>query len=80
MKRSDLYARYAKDCAVFIKDCRQDAGLSQLELAKRLGVFPSAISRAESGTGCLTVDYLARIADACDLVLHLNYRRRPKPL
>lgn len=46
-----------------IKDIRIKLGLSQEELAKRLGVIQQFVSKMETGRENLTVDSLKRVAD-----------------
>lgn len=45
-----------------IKDIREAQGLSQAELARRIGVTPATVSRLESGARKLSQDYLQMIA------------------
>lgn len=53
-----------------LKERRQKAGLSQEELASRIGVEKSTISKWEKGTTSPTIDRLQHVADVlgCDLV------------
>ena len=52
---------------------RQAAGLSQSELAARVGTTQSAIARWETGEVSPRLNTLARIADACGLDLHVSW-------
>lgn len=52
---------------------RQTAGLSQLELARRLDLPASYVIDAEAGRRNLTVGELARIADALDTGLRITF-------
>ncbi len=57
---------------------RQSAGITQAELAKKVGTKQSAISRLETGTfSNVTVATLKKIADALDarLVVKLQIKR-----
>lgn len=55
-----------------IKQSRQEAGLTQAELAKRVGLQQSSISRIENGKRPLTVDQLWRMAQVLGVKpLHL---------
>jgi transcriptional regulator with XRE-family HTH domain len=62
-----------------IRDARQLAGLTQAELARRLGTKQSAVSNWERGweRGHDTprVDTLARILEACGFVADVTFRR-----
>lgn len=51
---------------------RQRAGLSQTELARRLGTAQSAVARWESGSVSPRVATLCRIAKACGQELMLD--------
>jgi ribosome-binding protein aMBF1 (putative translation factor) len=57
-----------------IRDAREAAGLTQTELAGRMGVAQSALSRIEAGRANITVEMLARIAGALgtSLSVHLG--------
>lgn len=50
-----------------IKKCRTQAGITQVELAKRLGVTPQAISQYERGIKNPKLDTVKRIADALEV-------------
>jgi transcriptional regulator with XRE-family HTH domain len=56
---------------VVVKRMRQAAGLSQSELARRLGTTQSAIARWETGEVSPRLDTLERIAAACGLDAHI---------
>ena len=58
-----------------IKTIRQQAGLSQAELGKRVGLDQATISRMERGQREPTVSQLQRIAEACGYELDLKPRR-----
>jgi len=60
------------DLGQLIYDLRTDAGLSQRELADRMGTTQSVISRLEEGGGARNrIDTLARVATALNLNRHL---------
>jgi transcriptional regulator with XRE-family HTH domain len=65
-RRQDILAS-----ATLIREMRRRAGLSQDELAKRLGLRQSRISELERGNGEQgpTITTLARVARACDVRL-----------
>ena len=57
-----------------IYDVRTEAGLSQRELAQRMGTTQSVISRLEEGGGARKrIDTLARIATALDRHLIVSF-------
>ncbi len=56
---------------------RAALGLSQQELAERVGTSHSAISRIESGRHKTSVETLQRIAEALDLRLVLGFESGP---
>lgn len=57
-----------------IHDLRTEAGLSQRELAERMGTTQSVISRLEEGGGARNrIDTLARVAEALDRHLVLSF-------
>lgn len=61
----------------FIYDLRTDAGLSQRELAARMGTTQSVISRLEEGGGARNrIDTLARVATALGRHLVLSFPER----
>ncbi|MGI9110919.1 MAG: helix-turn-helix domain-containing protein [Gaiellaceae bacterium] len=55
---------------------RVERGLSQRELAQRVGTTQSAIARLESGGRPPRIDTLLRIADALDCDLHVDLAPR----
>ena len=46
---------------------RLQKGMTQTDLAKKIGTKQSAISRLESGTYNPTLDFLKKVADALDM-------------
>jgi transcriptional regulator with XRE-family HTH domain len=60
---------------------RSEAGLSQRELAAKLGTTEEAVSQLEEGTGAaLSIDALARVADALDRRLVVSLADRSLPV
>src|SRR5690606_9766322 len=49
-----------------IREARQEAGLTQTQLAAELGTSQSAINRIEKGQQNLTLDMISRIGSALD--------------
>ncbi|MXV88541.1 MAG: helix-turn-helix transcriptional regulator [Acidimicrobiales bacterium] len=61
-----------------IHDLRVRAGLSQRELADRMGTTQSVISRLEEGGGARNrIDTLARVASGLDRHLVLSFPAEP---
>ncbi len=56
---------------------RCELGLSQRELAERMGTSHSAISRIESGQHQTSVETLKRLATALELRLLIGFERGP---
>ncbi len=60
-----------------IYDLRTDAGLSQRELAERMGTTQSVISRLEEGGGARNrIDTLARVAPALNRHLVVSFPKK----
>lgn len=57
---------------------RQRAGVSQSELARRMGVSPGVISRLESGEHSPRLDTIAEAAAALGCELRVQFKRQPK--
>lgn len=58
-------AGLAMELAETVYRARESAGLTQAELARRMGTTQSAIAAIESGARTPTVDLLERLARAC---------------
>ncbi len=54
---------YAEKIGTLIQETRQSRGLTQAELAEKLGTSQSAINRIEKGGQNISLDMLARISD-----------------
>lgn len=57
---------------ILVRDVREQRGLTQTELASRIGIAQSALSRIEAGRHNISVEMLARIAAALDLPLGVH--------
>jgi transcriptional regulator with XRE-family HTH domain len=66
---------HAKVVVRELKDSRHALGLTQAEVAKRLGVSPSYISAVEAGRRNLTLGQLANIANAMRLGIDISFVR-----
>ena len=62
-----------------LDDIRESENVSKAELARRVGVKPSVISRLFNGEGKnVQLDTLTDVADALDVYLDVRIRRQPK--
>jgi transcriptional regulator with XRE-family HTH domain len=66
---------HAKVVGRKLKDTRLALGLTQAEVAERLGVSPSYISVVEAGRRNLTLGQLANIANAMRLGIDVSFVR-----
>jgi ribosome-binding protein aMBF1 (putative translation factor) len=66
------------DLALLVREMREDAGLTQTELAKKIGTTQSVIARLEDAeyTGH-SLTMLERIAVACGVALMLHAEKKP---
>lgn len=66
------------DLALLIREMREDAGLTQAELAKKVGTIQSVIARLEDAeyTGH-SLTMLERIATVCGVALKLHAEKKP---
>ncbi len=66
------------DLALLVREMREDAGLTQTELAKKIGTTQSVIARLEDAeyTGH-SLSMLERIATACGVALKLHAEKKP---
>jgi transcriptional regulator with XRE-family HTH domain len=63
------------DAGGLVREARQIAGLSQGELAARVGTTQSAVSNWERGRDVPRVDTLGRILQACGFEADITFRR-----
>ncbi len=75
MPRTAVSEMNAKVVGREFKDSRQALGLTQAEVAKRLGVSASYISAVEAGRRNLTLGQLANIANAMRLGIDVSFIR-----
>jgi ribosome-binding protein aMBF1 (putative translation factor) len=73
-RRGFIEADAVIQAARFVRTLRERSGLSQRELAAKLAMEPSQLSKIERGVGTQgpTLKTLARIADACGRRLELR--------
>jgi len=65
--------RRDRELGRLVQELRVRAGLSQRELALRLGTTQPGVSRLESGTVTIRLDTLARVASALDRHLVVSF-------
>jgi ribosome-binding protein aMBF1 (putative translation factor) len=66
------------DLAMLVREMREDAGLTQIELAKKVGTTQSVIARLEDAeyTGH-SLTMLERVAAVCGVALKLRAEKKP---
>lgn len=69
-------ARRRKELITELTARRRDAGLSQTEVAARMGTSQSAVARLESGDGDLRMSTLERYAAALGRPIHWSLAER----
>ena len=62
-----------------LADARRAAGLSQTEVAARMGTSQSAVARLERGEADVRLSTLQRYADALDRRVDITVTDRPPP-
>jgi HTH-type transcriptional regulator/antitoxin HipB len=75
-------ARAAYEVGRMVRELREARGLSQRELAERMGTTQSVVGRLEAGGSRPTIVTLERVADALGLRLEVRFqdmRSAPKP-
>ncbi len=73
--RPDRQTLSRLDAGALVREARALAGLSQAQLAERLGTTQSAVSNWERGRDVPRVDTLGRILQACGFEADLTFRR-----
>ncbi|NLR08934.1 MULTISPECIES: helix-turn-helix domain-containing protein [Lactobacillaceae] len=72
--KADMMNEKAKlDLAVSLMEARENANLTQKELATLVGTSQNAISRVENGNGNPSLRTLTRIADALNQPLDIRF-------
>ena len=67
-------AKLAAEVGDRVREAREAAGLSQRELASRMGTSQAAVARLEAGGVGATLTTLQRVAGALDLELTVDLR------
>ena len=62
-----------KNISKNISKYREAAGISQKDLAKKLGVVPSRISNWETGANCPTIDILFEVCEILNVSINDIY-------
>jgi transcriptional regulator with XRE-family HTH domain len=75
MPRTAVSDVHAKVVGRELRETRQALGLTQAEVAERLGVSASYISAVEAGRRNLTLGQLANIANAMRLGIDISFIR-----
>jgi transcriptional regulator with XRE-family HTH domain len=57
-----------------IREVRHEVGVTQAELARRMGTTPAYISALETGRTNSTIGHLWAVAEALGVELHLDFR------
>ena len=70
---------YGMNVSSVIQKTRQRAGLTQADLAQRVGTTQSAISRLENGRVRPSIETIERLAKACGATLELRLRTPEAP-
>ena len=73
--RPDRFTLSALGSGRLIREARRLGGLTQADLARRLGTTQSAVSNWERGRDTPRVDTLARILEACGFEADMTFRR-----
>lgn len=56
-----------------ILEARMKKGMTQTQIARKMGTTQSAIARVESGSGNPTIAFMQKLADALDLRLSIRF-------
>ncbi len=77
-KTKQLYEKLGPEFAVIemIIKKRIEKGLSQKELARKIGTKQSAVSRLESGTYNPSLSFLQKVSEALDVKLKISLAAR----
>lgn len=59
-----------------ILDARMKRGMTQAQIAKKMGTTQSSIARVEAGRSNPTIPYMQRLADALDMKLDVRFLPR----
>ncbi len=54
----------------FIADCRKEKGLTQLQLAEKLGISNRAVSKWETGKSCPDVSLMLELCSVLEITVN----------
>ncbi len=60
-----------------VRATRERLGVSQVKLARLVGMEPTNLAKVERGTRNVTIDTLARIADGLGIELNVTFSSAP---
>ncbi len=66
--------RLAHEVGERVRDARESAGLTQRELAARMGTSQAAVARLEAGGTGATLTTLQKLASALELTVSIEFR------
>lgn len=75
----DLFWEHVMDVSASIYDRMHELGVSNSELARRMGVSPSRVTRIIEGSRNLTLKTLARLESALSFRMDSGFRYRARP-
>jgi DNA-binding XRE family transcriptional regulator len=78
-KTVDAHAFVRQSIAVDLRAAREQAGLTQAELAAKMGKSQTMVSQAESGTARISERYVHTVLKACGLPAGWSGPRRRRP-
>ncbi len=78
MKKEESASYSESTLGTQVRQLRQAAGLTQVQLAQKLGTSQKAIVRLEKGQGTPTVSTLQRVAEALNVRLFISMNSKPE--
>ena len=78
-RRTYEATRLALDVGEAVRKARESAGLSQRQLAARMGTSQAAVARLEAGSAGATLTTLRKAADALHLTVTVNLSASADP-
>ena len=78
MPRTTYSSVASKAAGRAIRNARRERGVTQVELATRMGASAPYVSGLEAGKGNLTIGQLWAVADALHVELHIELKVPPE--